>query len=236
VCRSKKAANAVDVDTSDSDSNFSPSEEFLYLDSVSVLSVTDENFECYSKWLIDVKMGVHGFTAKVDTGAEVSVIAKSTAKSLGIERVRKCSTVVTAYTGKPISIIGKVDLDISVTFSGSLRQCVETFYVIDHESDTLLGMPAIRALNLIPAIGQVSSNFTDTTTIDDMLSKYSHVFEGVGKYHTSISLQLKEGAVPKATPPRQVPEKVREKLKIELDRLVNEGIIARDTEPSEWLS
>lgn len=239
MCKSKIKAHALDVNTSQGanvDSEFSQSDEFLYLDSLSVSSVTDtEIFECGSKWLIDVKMGAQGFTAKVDTGAEVSVLSRSTAKGLGITRVRKCKATVTAYTGNPIPIIGKVDLEISVVCAGSLRHCVETFYVVDQNSNTLLGMPAIKALSLIPAIAQVSSDSSSPAN-DEIMTKYSHVFEGLGKYHTPISLQLKEGAVPKATPARQVPEKVRTKLKAELDRLVQEGIIERDTEPSEWLS
>ena len=95
-------------------------------------------------------------------------------------------------------------------YTGSIRKCVETFYVVDQESNTLLGMPAIRALRLIPTIEQVSSS---ADACDGIVTRYRHVFECVGKYHTPVSLKLKEGAVPKVTPPRVVPEKVRENLK-----------------------
>lgn len=107
-------------------------------------------------------MGAQSFVAKVDIGAEVSVMSRSSAKGLGIARVRKCNTTVTAYTGKPIPIISKVDLDISVVCAGSPRQCIETFYVVDQNSTALLGMPAIRALRLIPAIDQVSSTTSES--------------------------------------------------------------------------
>ena len=70
-----------------------------------------------------------------------------------------------------------------------------------------------------------------------MLDKYSAVFEGVGKYKEKvISLKLKSNAVLKASAPRCVPENFRGKLKLELDRLVNEGIITPDNEATESLS
>jgi predicted aspartyl protease len=243
VCKAKKQAHTVDVHVTDNTYAEDEAEsEFLYLDadSLCVSSVTDSEFfssNSKSKWLINVQIGAQSFTAKVDTGAEVSVISRSSAKGLGITRIRKCNTTVTAYTGKPIPIIGRVDLDISVVCAGSPRQCIETFYVVDQNSTALLGMPAIRALKLIPAIDQVSSSTSvSANACGEIMAKYKHVFEGLGKFHTPVSLQLKDGAIPKATPPRQVPDKVRPRLKTELDRLVDEQIIARDKEPSEWLS
>lgn len=212
------------------------SDEFLYLNNLSVSDISDSD-KVDTKWLIDVKMGDRNFQAKVDTGAEISVMSKTTAMSLGITRIRKCNTTVTAYDDKPIPIIGKTSLDVAVTCAGDLRTCTELFYIVNQNSHTLLGMPAIRALQLIPAIDQVSSNPSSRhSTTDEILEMYSHVFDGLGKYHTPVSLQLKEGAKPQATSPRLVPEKVRDKLKAELDRLVSEQIIVRDTEPSEWLS
>ena len=111
------------------------------------------------------------------------------------------------------------------------------FYVVDQKSQTLLGMPAIKALGLIPAIETVSmGDHVVASESDRVLAEFKEVFDGLGKYCTPVKLQLKQGAVPKTAPARHVPEKVRDKLRVELDRLVAEGIIARDMEPSEWLS
>lgn len=146
-----------------------------------VSSVTDgpaDVFECSSKWF-NVKVRSQFFLAKVDTEAEAVVISKSTAKSLGLTLIRKCNTTVNGYTGKLIPILDKVDLEISVMCTGSPKMYVETFYVVYKYSISILGMSAIHALKLLPAIAQVSSD-SSSVTCDDINAKYSHVFEGVG--------------------------------------------------------
>ena len=47
---------------------------------------------------------------------------------------------------------------------------------------------------------------------------------------------MKAEAVPKAMPPKSVPQKTRSKLKDELNHLETMGIICRDDKPSEWVS
>lgn len=230
VCPSKNT-NTVEFkqDSSESES------EFLYLDTLHVN--VDQVLENQSKWLIDVRVNDNTFRAKVDTGAEVSVMSKQSAKRLGLVRIKRSAATLTGYTGKAIPVLGKIDLEVSVCFAGVERRCTELFYIVDQTSDTLIGLPAIKALNLIPSIEQVSANDSNQCNpCNVILSKFKEVFEGLGKYHTPVTLKLKQNAVPRASPPRLIPEKIRGKLKIELDRLVNEKIIALDKQPSEWLS
>ena len=59
---------------------------------------------------------------------------------------------------------------------------------------------------------------------------------GLGKVSQELELKLKADAVPKAMPPRSVPQGIRFKLKDELNHCEKTGIICRDDEPSEWLS
>lgn len=209
--------------------------EYHNLDTLDV--VQSNVFEVSSKWLVDVQVNNQSFQAKVDTGAEVSVLCKAEAKRIGIQRVKKSAAKITGYTGKAVPVLGSIELDICVGHTGVSKHCTETFYVVDQKSDALLGMPAIRALGLIASVEQVQvSTGSRSLSSDELLKKYSNVFEGLGRYHTPVKLQLKQGAVPKASPPRSVPDKVRGKLKQELNRLESEGIIAKDCEPSEWLS
>ena len=98
--------------------------------------------------------------------------------------------------------------------------------------DALLGLPAIQALNLIPAIKQVSAD----SSCEEVLSHYKDTFGGLVKCNKIGSLQLKKDTVPKATAPHCVPAHLRSKLKAELDRLVIEEIITPDDCSSEWLS
>lgn len=228
-----KARDANSIETADSN-NFDQDNQFLNLDSCLISDISSGK----TKWFVELKTGDGKiFRAKVDTGAEVSVMPKTIAKSLGIARVQKVTTQLQSYSGNEIKVLGKIDLEISINNTESIRKCIDTFYVADDSQsqskiDTLLGLPGIQALNLIPSIEQVSVDNSCT----EILSKYDSIFKGLGKYNQIVSLQLKSDAVPKASAPRNVPEHLRNKLKAELDRLVSEEIITPDSSPSEWLS
>ena len=232
VCQSNpRKMHAVDV--SNEHEERESNAQYLNLDTLCLFVHETKAAECNSKWLIKLRANNQTFEAKVDTGAEVSVMSRTTAKSLGVTRVKKSTAVVTGYAGKSIPLLGTAEIAISVVHAGRLRKCKEVFYVVEQNSQTLLGMPAINAMQLIANIGQVGTQAQSGASVID---KYEHVFNGLGKYPKPITLQLKEGAVPKASPPRMVPDKVRSKLEAELKRMETEQIIVRDNNASEWLS
>ena len=55
---------------------------------------------------------------------------------------------------------------------------------------------------------------------------------------SEISIKLKDGAIPHVEPIRCVPHAMQEPLKVELEKLVKEGIIHKVdiSEPIEWLN
>lgn len=112
-----------------------------------------------------------------------------------------------------------MELDISVSQGNRESACREVFYVVDQESQTLLGMPAIEAQGLIPAIETISvGDSVVASESDRVLAEFKEVFDGLGKYHTPVKLQLKQGTVWNTAPARHMPEKVSDKLRVELYR------------------
>ena len=104
-----------------------------------------------------------------------------------------------------------------------------TFYIVERpvSADTntaLLGMPAIRSLDLIPDLSGRVNEVSVRKTAEAVVQSYPDVFEGLSKFSKPLKLELKESAVPRATPPRQVPQGVRAKLKLELGRLEQQGV------------
>ena len=188
-------------------------------------------------WYLDCLVNQHSINCQVDTGAQVSVIGLEQLVKLGIREVRSTRVTLSAYGGShKLNTIGKVLLNVSV--QGSNTNADVTFYVIEgkDESVTLLGMPAIKQLEIIPQVRSVSTIVPQNQSTDNIQHEYSDVFQGLGKYRKSVELKLKDTAVPKVMPSRTVPQGVRDKLKLELDRLESDKIICRDTGPSEWLS
>ena len=68
--------------------------------------------------------------------------------------------------------------------------------------------------------------------------EYPDLFKGIGLMDGEISIKLKDGAMPHVEPIRRVPHAMQEPLKLELEKLVNEGILHKVdiSEPIEWLN
>ena len=70
----------------------------------------------------------------------------------------------------------------------------------------------------------------------EVLESYKDVFKGLGKMPGKVHLKTDSSVDPVNMPPRCVPIAVKEKLKHELDRLEYMDVIAKVTEPTEWVS
>ncbi|KAL9954928.1 hypothetical protein ACROYT_G042516 [Oculina patagonica] len=72
---------------------------------------------------------------------------------------------------------------------------------------------------------------------DDLVVKYADVLDnGLGKLPGKVHLQVDPACQPVILPARKVPVSVREKFKVELQRLQDLKVIAPVDEPTEWVS
>ena len=64
------------------------------------------------------------------------------------------------------------------------------------------------------------------------------MFTGIGNMNTTIDIKLKEGAIPYVAPIHPVAHALQEPLRLELEKLVNEGILhkLKIDEKSEWFN
>jgi hypothetical protein len=69
-----------------------------------------------------------------------------------------------------------------------------------------------------------------------VFSEYSDVFEGTGCLPGVYRLETDPSVKPVVHPPRKIPIALRDKLKIELDRLTDRKIIVPVTEPTQWVN
>ena len=84
---------------------------------------------------------------KVDTGAEVSVITEDT---------MNCLTQETQSTTKRLITANKTPLDVKCEFTACLsfsnRSVEQTVYVVKGIQNNLLGLPAIKALEMLTKV------------------------------------------------------------------------------------
>ena len=85
---------------------------------------------------------------------------------------------------------------------------------------------------------KIINEVTEESFKHSIEKEYPELFKGIGLMDGKISIKLKDGAIPHIEPIQRVPHAMQEPLKLELDKLVREGILHKVdiSEPIEWLN
>lgn len=204
VCFKKKKqlheiSNSEEINTVEKTNN----DDFMFIGLIS------ENKSSHEKeWLTKLEINKCFVEFKIDTGAMANVIPMKIFKSLGYERNKICQTTtqLKSYTGSILKTLGKVSLKCKIK---SNSYDIE-FFVIDSDSQPILGLESSTQLNLIKRIETVNACLNSYDTIKE---KFRDVFTGTGclkeKYHIVIDKNIK----PVIHPNRKVALPLHDKLK-----------------------
>ncbi|KAL1479629.1 hypothetical protein MTO96_034811 [Rhipicephalus appendiculatus] len=115
------------------------------------------------------------------------------------------------------------------------RVCQEEVYVIDKLHDALLGRPAIKSLDILPSLLEVTASTGKLSDPANILCHYPDLTAGLGLLKTEYRITLLPDAKPSAiTYPRRVPLPMLPCVKRELERMENLGVIRKVDEATEW--
>ena len=190
-----------------------------------------------SEWLVKFPMQNGLLEAKIDTGAQANVMPHSELQRVSPQSILEPSTTrLTAYSGHPLSVLGVTKLELE--HGGKIHSL--PFHIIEgkQKGRTLIGLPSIRDLGLLPNVSVVNSHesVSGQSAKPKFIDEFQDVFTGFGKLSKVHKIRLKPDAVPHVCSPRSVPYALRDKLKTELDRLVSLDIITEHNEACEWLN
>ena len=151
-----------------------------------------------------------------------------------------------AANNKVIKQLGTVNLRVKA--EGRNKVC--RFYVVPNICRPILGLPDLKRMDLVqfklPTTSYWSDQISsidsatakdmpkDSTSIyqgitkDQILSKYTKVFTGLGRLKVEpVKIHLKPGVPPQQKPCRRVPIAIRGKFKEELDDMEGQGTITK---------
>ena len=232
VCRrkqmdlnSRKINEVTNFSTIDHDQSQS-ADDYLYVSTVEHDSLTNQAF---------AKVKIHStpLSMKIDTGAQVNVLPRSIFRSLGKScPLQPSQKKLTVYNGQHLKVDGYLTLPCE--YNGQISN--EEFYIVDTNSSPILGLQTCLKLNLIKLVLSNTCSLNTSLTKEQILGKYSDVFTGIGKLPGEFEIHLHDKVTPVVHPPRRVPVAIRDKLKAELDRMENLGIITKVTEPTDWVN
>ena len=103
-----------------------------------------------------------------------------------------------------------------------------------------LGLESCLALELITLNGKVEqiglNNVNEVQQKPTILNDFRDAFEGLGCVEGKYTIKLKANSQPTIQPQRNVPLRLRDKLKATLDDLEKKDIITKVEEPVNWVS
>ncbi|GFR11387.1 reverse transcriptase domain-containing protein [Trichonephila clavata] len=77
---------------------------------------------------------------------------------------------------------------------------------------------------------------TPIETPELILKEFADAFTGTGRLRRIVKIKLKENSVPHIAAPHKVPLSIHNKVKEELNNMLEAGIISKVEEPTEWVS
>jgi len=178
---------------------------------------------------------------ELDTGASLSVVNKETFKRLskGSRKLRLQNTdvIFKTYSGQLIKAIGKAK--IVVKYSGQSQ--VLNVYVVDGDKPNLFGREWLNKIRLnwneIFHVDQSEGELRleEVSELNNLFSEFAELFGadlGLMKGEKA-KIYIKDNAIPKFCKARPIPYSLRPKVEIEINRMVELGIL-QPVEVSEW--
>ena len=123
-----------------------------------------------------------------------------------------------------LKILGKINL----TLSHHERCCTQDVYVIKDLKSDLLGLPAIKELELLLNVCSVENG-------KSIISQYPSLFTGLGTFACEYTIKLKPNSQPFAlNAPRNIRLPLRSKVQCELQCMQSLGVISPVEVPTPW--
>ena len=174
---------------------------------------------------------INGFAIKmeIDTGAARSLMCRAAYDNVPkgyLPDIKQSTVVLHAYGGSPLSVLGEIEVNVSLTAAGPLK--VVKIVVVEGTGPCLMGRDLLSALD----VQEISINSLSSL---DVKKKFPDLFApGLGCYQGhKFSICVDPNVSPKYCSSRSLPYALKPKVEAELIRLEAEGIIV-PIEHSEW--
>ena len=130
------------------------------------------------------------------------------------------------------------------------------FFLSNHHNQVLIGHPSCDRLGaytlhtknlapkfdqnkLLPQLSEVQQTAPEEgpiTRVEDLMRRYPDCFDVIGKFEGEYHMVTDPNVPPSQHAMRKVPIEYQEKIVKELDRMEEQGIITKVTEPREWVN
>ena len=180
---------------------------------------------------------------QIDTGASCNILPKS--DYIRATGDKQCKNLEQSYTRLIMhnkTVVWPLG-QIRLLTERKGRKYGVLFHIVKQDLTPLLCRTTCEKMNLVKILdADINATHNERTEVspnvrsDPILSEFTDIFTGVGCLEGNYSIQVDDGFHPVVHPPRKVPVPLRDTLKSELDNMVKNGILAKVTEPTSWVS
>ncbi|RVE73710.1 hypothetical protein OJAV_G00033850 [Oryzias javanicus] len=215
VCRSKKRKDMkIAMVTEDSEEDGA-----AFLGSMS-------DKDTLSPWITEVKVDNHSTVFKIDTGADVTAVSETLYNDGQFGKLEKPSKVLRGPGGTRLQVKGM----FTANLHKNNKNTKEDIYVVKGLSMPLLSGAAAIALQLVARVENIILDSTETVK-----REFPRLFSGLGKMEGEYNIVLKPDAQPfSLSTPRRISLPLLPKVKEELSRMEQQGVISKVDQPTEW--
>ncbi|XP_045451661.1 uncharacterized protein K02A2.6-like [Melitaea cinxia] len=185
------------------------------------INVVEEGNKKGENWFqkLSCEHGVEKF--KIDTGADYNIISYKRFKELGFndEIIIKKTLALHSYTHNSIPLKGICIIPWTyknVTYN--LK-----FAIADMICNSILGYKSCEMLGLVKRIYSIE------------ISNYDDVFKGLGRLPGKYHIVVNKSMAPVICASRKIPHSLRDRLKVELEKMEELNVIRKVTHPTQWV-
>ena len=189
----------------------------------SVCSVNDDVADL--EWTAHLQTNGTLVKYKLDTGSQVNLLPKSVYLRLRSKpQLHPANIKLTAYNGTSIPVARKCILYLTNHDHNSIPTL---FIIAETNSVPIIGLTTCKKLNLITRVMTVECKYSD------FIHEYSDCSGKIGSLSKLLHLTVDPTFPPVIQAPRKIPFALRNKLKVELDRMERLGVICKVDGPTD---
>ena len=183
---------------------------------------------------VELQVGpkLYPISFKVDTGSQVNILPSALFNKLNVKTpLQVTKSTLTAYDGSILNTLGTVKLRCKHE-----ENIIDLkFHVVKTRSQPILGLTSCIDLDIVRLVlscnvqtadeDQTGSDMDRRLTKDSILKDYSSAFKGIGLLPGECTIHTDSNVQPVVHSPRRVPIALKNRVKQELDRMVQHDIM-----------
>lgn len=190
------------------------------------------------RWTKAYQIGNQTIVFKLDTGSDVDCIPMKMINQLSVNVDNKSNDFpVFDYSGNKVKIFGTAQLKCFDLDRKTEHRSI--FLVVDDGFEPLLGLESCIKFGLIKRAdvnAEINSIVALPKVREDFLESNHDIFNGLGKFPGKFNIQLREDAKPVLRYKKRIPLSLIDKLKVEIQNMIQAEIISPVEHPTEWVN